>query len=42
MTIAPNSLAARDIAYNIHPFTNFRVHEQQGPLVITEGKGIFV
>jgi len=42
MTIAPNSLAARDIAYNIHPFTNLRVHEQQGPLVISEGKGIFV
>jgi 4-aminobutyrate---pyruvate transaminase len=42
MTIAPNSLAARDIAYNVHPFTNFRVHEQQGPLVITEGRGIFV
>ncbi len=42
MTIAPNSLAARDIAYNIHPFTNLRVHEQQGPLVITEGRGVFV
>lgn len=42
MTIAPNSLAARDIAYNIHPYTNLRVHESQGPLVITEGKGIYV
>jgi len=42
MTIAPNSLAARDIAYNIHPYTNLRVHESQGPLVITEGRGIYV
>jgi len=42
MTIAPNSLAARDIAFNIHPYTNLKVHEQQGPLVITEGQGIFV
>ncbi|MEZ5862287.1 MAG: aminotransferase [Geminicoccaceae bacterium] len=42
MPIAPNSLAARDIAYNIHPYTNLRVHEQQGPLVITEGRGVFV
>ena len=42
MTIAPNSLAARDIAYNVHPYTNLRVHEQQGPLVITGGRGIFV
>ncbi len=42
MTIAPNSLAARDIAFNVHPFTNLRVHERQGPLVITAGNGIFV
>ena len=42
MPIAPNSLAARDIAYNIHPYTNLRVHEQQDPLVITEGRSVFV
>ena len=42
MTHAPNSLAARDIAYLVHPFTNLRVHEKQGPLVITKGHGVWV
>ncbi|MEK0082604.1 aspartate aminotransferase family protein [Benzoatithermus flavus] len=42
MTLAPNSLQARDIAYTVHPYTNLRQHEQQGPLVITGGKGIYV
>ncbi|MCB1972248.1 MAG: aminotransferase class III-fold pyridoxal phosphate-dependent enzyme [Geminicoccaceae bacterium] len=42
MTIVPNSLQARDIAYHIHPYTNLRAHEQQGPLVITGGEGIHV
>ncbi len=42
MPIAPNSLAARDIAYNIHPYTNLRMHEEKGPLVITGGEGIYV
>ena len=42
MTIAPNLLAARDIAHTIHPYTNLRVHEQQGPLVMTGGDGVFV
>ena len=42
MTIAPNSTAARDIAYIVHPYTNLRAHEKQGPLVITRGEGVFV
>ena len=42
MSHAPNSLAARDVAGVIHPFTNLRAHEEQGPLVITRGKGVFV
>ena len=42
MTIAPNSLQARDIAYHVHPYTNLRAHEQQGPLVITGGDGVWV
>ena len=42
MTLAPNSLQARDIAYMIHPYTNLRQHERQGPLVITGGDGVFV
>ncbi len=37
-----NSLAARDIAYHLHPYTNAVRHEADGPLVITGGKGIYV
>ena len=42
MTVAPNSLQARDIAYTVHPYTNLRQHERQGPLVITGGDGVYV
>jgi 4-aminobutyrate--pyruvate transaminase len=38
----PNSLAARDVAYQIHPYTNLRRHERQGPVVIDRGKGVYV
>jgi len=37
-----NSAASRDIASVLHPYTHLRKHESQGPLVITEGKGIYV
>lgn len=37
-----NSAASRDIAYHLHPYTNLKKHETEGPLVITEGKGIYV
>jgi 4-aminobutyrate---pyruvate transaminase len=39
---APNSSAARDIAYYVHPFTNMKAHEDSGPFIVNEGKGIFV
>ena len=42
MTHAPNSLAAKDIAYLVHPYTNLADHEEKGPLVITRGEGIYV
>ena len=42
MSHAPNSLAARDVAGVIHPYTNLRAHEEQGPLVISRGEGVFV
>ncbi|MCF3936267.1 aspartate aminotransferase family protein [Acuticoccus sp. M5D2P5] len=42
MTAHPNSLAARDIAYHLHPYTNARRHERQGPIVIDRGEGIYV
>src|SRR5919202_210748 len=42
MTERSNSVQGRDIAYQLHPYTNLRKHEAQGPLVITEGKGVIV
>ncbi|MDX1432966.1 MAG: aspartate aminotransferase family protein [Gammaproteobacteria bacterium] len=42
MTYAPNSLAARDVAYALHGYTNLDAHEKQGPMIITRGEGIYV
>jgi 4-aminobutyrate--pyruvate transaminase len=42
MTPSPGTTATRDIAYQLHPFTNLRKHEAEGPLVITGGRGIYV
>jgi 4-aminobutyrate--pyruvate transaminase len=42
VTYAPNSLAARDITYSLHPYTNLAVHQKRGPFVITRGEGIYV
>ncbi len=38
----PNSAASRDIAYHLHPYTDLKRQESEGPLVITDGKGIRV
>src|SRR5438552_14823307 len=35
-----NSPASRDIAYHLHPYTNARKNEQEGPLVLARGKGV--
>ena len=37
-----NSLAARDIASVLHPYTNLKTHPETGPLVITGGDGVYV
>jgi 4-aminobutyrate---pyruvate transaminase len=37
-----NSLSSRDIASTVHPYTNLKIHETEGPLVITQGHGCFV
>jgi 4-aminobutyrate---pyruvate transaminase len=39
---APNSLAARDVAYTVHPYTDLARHAEQGPMIITRGEGIYV
>jgi 4-aminobutyrate--pyruvate transaminase len=33
---------SRDLAYQLHPFTNLERHEAEGPLVIAGGKGVYV
>jgi len=42
MAPRPNSSAARDVAYHVHPFTNARKHEAEGPLIISSGDGVRV
>ena len=42
MNHAPNSNAARDLAYSLHPYTNLAVHQEKGPFIITRGEGIYV
>jgi 4-aminobutyrate--pyruvate transaminase len=38
----PNSLQARDIASVLHPNTDLKAHQENGPVVITRGKGVRV
>lgn len=40
--VPKNSPHARDIASVLHPMTNPGKHEQEGPLILEEGKGIYV
>ena len=32
----------KDIAHALHPYTNLAAHEEQGPLVISRGEGVYV
>lgn len=42
MAERPNSPAARDAAYHVHPFTNARKHEAEGPMILASGEGVRV
>jgi 4-aminobutyrate--pyruvate transaminase len=42
MVAQPNSLAGRDIATVIHPYTNLEQHKTVGPTVIAKGEGVYV
>ena len=42
MDLRPNSDEARDIAYHFHGYTNARVHEQNGPMIMDRGEGVYV
>ena len=37
-----NPLARADVATELHPYTDARLHEKTGPIVIDRGQGIFV
>ena len=42
MTGQPNSPAARDVATVLHPFTDLKAHEEDGPFIIDRGSGVYV
>jgi 4-aminobutyrate--pyruvate transaminase len=42
MIAQPNSLAGRDVASVIHPYTNLEQHKTAGPTVIARGEGVYV
>ena len=42
MSAVPNSPHARDIASLMHGMTNLVRHEQEGPLIVDEGHGVYV
>ncbi|MDA1098712.1 MAG: aminotransferase [Proteobacteria bacterium] len=42
MNVMPNSNAARDIAYYVHPQTNLRRHAEVGPVIVSHGDGVHV
>ncbi|MFN3261089.1 MAG: aspartate aminotransferase family protein [Pikeienuella sp.] len=42
MATLPNSPEARDAAHHLHPYSNARKNEAEGPLVIARGEGVHV
>ncbi|HXW31133.1 MAG TPA: aminotransferase, partial [Xanthobacteraceae bacterium] len=42
MTSLGNSAASRDIAHVLHPYTDLKAHQRQGPLIVTHGRGVRV
>src|SRR5437879_12197283 len=40
--MSQTTAAARDQSFHLHPATNLRTVQKEGPLVITRGEGVFV
>ncbi|GIR55798.1 MAG: hypothetical protein CM15mP62_32690 [Rhodospirillaceae bacterium] len=38
MPLKPNSPEARDVAYLVHPYTNLRANEEQGPMIMKRAR----
>lgn len=39
MNVIPNSLHVSDMAHSMHPYTNMRAHEEEGPMIMVKGDG---
>ena len=37
-----SGLASKDIQYQLHPYTDARLHQDIGPLIIERGEGVYV
>lgn len=42
MKTSDRSSEDRDVNHHIHPYTNLKLHLEKGPMILTEGKGIYV
>ena len=42
MPTLPNSMAGRDVASLVHPYTNLDQHPEKGPMILTRGEGVYV
>lgn len=42
MTLLPNSMEARDIAYHFHSYTNAATHPDVGPHIMEKAEGVYV
>ena len=42
VTLRPNSAAARDTAFALHPYSDLVTHQETGPVIITHGRGVHV
>lgn len=42
MNVDVKHMIAQDIAHHVHPQSNLRQHAENGPLMITHGKGVYV
>ena len=36
------SLAEKDVQHQLHPYTDARLHQEVGPLIIERGEGVYV
>ena len=40
--MATSDIGRTDIRHHLHPYSNFKRHEKEGPFIITRGDGIWV